>query len=77
MSTTIAAIFEAIVAGLTTLPTAMVEAIKDLFEEFIYVDPSATTKSLSTLSYFLLAFLGCSIGVGLVWLVISLFKRHK
>lgn len=77
MATVITAIFNAIISGLTTIPTAVVDAIKSLFEEFIYEDPDATTKALSDVSYFLLAFLGVSVGMGLVWLCISLFKRKK
>lgn len=77
MATLITTIFNAIISGLTTIPTAVVDAIKSLFQEFVYEDPSAATKTLSDVGYFLLAFLGVSIGMGLVWLVISLFKRKK
>lgn len=76
-SSILTAIFTAITDGLTTVPTAIVGAIKSLFMDFIYVDPAATTKALSDLAIFLLAFTGMSIGVGLVWLCISLFKRKK
>lgn len=74
--TFITSLLEALVAGITGIVTPMIEAIKTGFEEIVYVDPSATTKVVSTIGYFLFAMLGVSIGVGLVWLVISLFKRR-
>lgn len=72
----ITSLLEALVAGITGIVAPMIEAIKTGFEEVVYVDPEATTKVVSTLGYFLFAMLGVSIGVGLVWLVISLFKRR-
>ena len=74
--TFITSLFEALTAGITGIIAPMVEGIKEGFLEVIYVDPSATTPELSAIAYFLFAMLGLSIGVGLVWLVISLFKRR-
>ncbi len=72
----ITTLFRAITEGITGIISPMVEAIKTGFLEVIYVDPSAETRALSEFAYFLFAMLGISIGVGLVWLVISLFKRR-
>lgn len=70
-------LFEAITAGITGIIAPIVEGIKTGFLELIYVDPTATgEKELSAIAYFLFACLGLSIGVGLVWLVMSLFKRR-
>lgn len=69
-------LFEALTAGITGIIAPMVDGIKTGFLEVIYVDPSAETPVLSAIAYFLFAMLGLSVGVGLVWLVISLFKRR-
>lgn len=70
-------VISAITTGISALVSPMVSAIKDGFEAFLYVDPSASTKVLSDVAQFCLLFLGISIGVGLVWLAISIFKRRK
>lgn len=74
----LANLLKAITEGITGIIAPMVEAIKTGFLELIYENPDATgdTKTLSAFAYFLFAMLGISIGVGLVWLVISLFKRR-
>lgn len=70
-------LFKAIVAGITGIVSPIVDAVKTGFLELIYVDPNAEgAKILSSIAYFLFAMLGLSIGVGLVWLVMSLFKRR-
>lgn len=69
-------LFEALTAGITGIMTPIITGIKDGFLEVIYKDPAAESPELSVIAYFLFAMLGLSIGVGLVWLVISLFKRR-
>ena len=69
-------LFNALVEGINGIIAPMVEAIKTAFLELIYVDPEAETPVLSSIAYFLFSMLGLSIGVGLIWLVISLFKRR-
>ena len=76
MAAFITTLFEAITSGITGIIAPIVNGIKTGFMQLIYVDPSAQTLEVSTLAYFLFAMLGLSIGVGLVWLVISLFKRR-
>lgn len=73
----ISALFNAIISGLTEVPIAMVNAIKELFTSFVFDNYGEETQALSFIGYFLMAMLGLAIGVGLVWLVISLFKRRK
>ena len=69
-------LFEAITAGITGIIAPIVEGIKTGFLELIYVDPNVESPVLSAIAYFLFAMLGLSVGVGLVWLVMSLFKRR-
>ena len=69
-------LFQALTEGITGIIAPMVDAIKTGFLELIYVDATAESPQLSAIAYFLFAMLGLSIGVGLVWLVISLFKRR-
>ena len=76
MATFIETLFEAITSGITGIIAPMVDGIKDAFLELVYVDPNAAEKEVSVIAYFLFAMLGLSIGVGLIWLVISLFKRR-
>ena len=76
MATFIETLFEAITSGITGIIGPMVDGIKDAFLELVYVDPTASEKEVSVIAYFLFAMLGLSIGVGLIWLVISLFKRR-
>lgn len=76
MSDFISTLFEAITQGITGIIAPIVDGIKTGFMELIYVDPEAETPVVSTLAYFLFAMLGLSVGVGLVWLVMSLFKRR-
>ena len=75
--TWITSLIEAITTGLTALITPIVSAIHEGFLAFLYVDPDADTKVVSDLAIFLMVFFGVSIGVGLVWLAISLFKRRR
>ena len=75
--TFIGELFEALTEGITGIIKPMIEAIKEGFLNLIYVDASVTNPTLSPIAYFLFAMLGLSVGVGLVWLVISLFKRRK
>ena len=72
----ITSLFQALTAGITGIIAPMVDGIKTGFLEVIYVDPAAEAPELSAIAYFLFAMLGLSVGVGLVWLVISLFKRR-
>lgn len=73
----ITTLIEAITTGITALITPIVTAIHEGFLAFLYVDPEAETRVVSDLAVFLMVFLGVSIGVGLVWLAISLFKRRR
>lgn len=66
----------AITEGITGIIAPIVDGIKTAFLQLIYVDPSAESKTVSAIAYFLFVMLGISVGVGLVWLVISLFKKR-
>lgn len=68
-------LWQAIVDGLTTVPLAMVSAIKELFSAFVF-DGTGETQTISFIGYFLFGVLGLSIGIGLIWLIISIFKRR-
>ena len=76
MADFISTLFEAITQGITGIIAPIVDGIKTAFMELVYVDPDATEPVVSALAYFLFVCLGLSIGVGLVWLVMSLFKRR-
>ena len=76
MADFISTLFEAITEGITGIITPVVDAIKTAFLQLVYVDPEAEAKVVSTLAYFLFAMLGLSVGIGLIWLVMSLFKRR-
>lgn len=76
MADFIGTLFEAITEGITGIIAPVVDAIKTAFLQLVYVDPEAETKVVSTLAYFLFAMLGLSVGIGLIWLVMSLFKRR-
>lgn len=76
MADFITTLFEAITAGITGIIAPIVGGVKDGFLQLIYVDPTAEQKEVSVIAYFLFAMLGLSVGVGLVWLVMSLFKRR-
>lgn len=71
----ITSLFEAITEGITGIISPIVEGIKTGFTTLVS-DTSGETSTISLIGYFLFAMLGLSIGVGLVWLVISLFKRR-
>ena len=74
--TFITTLIEAITTGITALISPIVQAVHEGFQAFLYVDPTSETKVVSDLAIFLMVFFGVSIGVGLVWLAISLFKRR-
>lgn len=74
--TFITTLLGAITSGITGIMSPIIEGIKTGFKTLIYVNPTAETLVVSDLAYFLFAMLGISIGVGLVWLCISLFKRR-
>lgn len=70
-------LIEAITTGITALISPMVNAIHEGFTVMLYGETAGTeNETLTALAYFLFVFLGVSIGVGLVWLAISLFKRR-
>lgn len=71
----ITSLFEAITEGITGIISPIVEGIKVGFTTLVS-DTSGESSTISLIGYFLFAMLGLSIGVGLVWLVISLFKRR-
>lgn len=71
-------LIEAITTGITALITPIVTAVHEGFLAFLYGDTAGTeSQVVSDLAIFLMAFFGVSIGVGLVWLAISLFKRRR
>lgn len=72
----ISTLFEALTEGITGIIAPIIDAVKTGFLQLIYVDPTAEVKEVSAIAYFLFAMLGLSVGVGLVWLVMSLFKRR-
>lgn len=74
-------------SGFTTLITAMgtgitewlqilPNAIKNVFLNLIYVDPTAETKTVSEFAYFIFAFLGVAIVSGVVWFVLHMIKTR-
>lgn len=70
-------LIEAITTGITALIAPVIKAIHSGFETMLYGETVGTdTETLTPLAYFLFVFLGVNIGVGLVWLAISLFKRR-
>ena len=73
----IGSIFENVTEGVTKTIKTIVDAIKSIFLNLIYEDPSAEVKVVSEFAIFLFVLLGISVGVGLVWLVLSLIKRRK
>lgn len=76
--TFITTLIEAITTGITALITPIVTAVHEGFLAFLYGDTAGTeSQVVSDLAIFLMVFFGVSIGVGLVWLAISLFKRRR
>ena len=73
----VSGIFENMTEGVTKTIKTIVDAIKSIFLNLIYEDPAAETKVVSQLAIFLFVMLGVSVGVGLVWLVLSLIKRRR
>ncbi len=71
----ITSLFEAITEGITGIISPIVDGIKTGFTTLVS-DTAGDATTISLIGYFLFAMLGLSIGVGLVWLVISLFKRR-
>ena len=63
--------------GITSIVGVVVNGIKESFLEFVYVDKDSDNLVVSDLAYFLFFMLGFSIAVGLIWLVIFMFKRRE
>lgn len=72
--TFVTTLIEAITTGITALITPIAQGLQEGFMAFLYVDPTAEEKVVSDVAIFLFVMLGVSIGVGLVWLAISLFR---
>ena len=70
--TLITAMSTGITAWLQILP----DAIKSVFLNLIYEDPTATTPVVSQFAYFIFAFLGVAIVSGIVWFVLHLVKTR-
>lgn len=68
-------ILTAITGAFTSFGNSIVGAIKSLFNTFLF--ESGADGALSNIATFMLVFLGISIIVGLVWLVIGLFRRSS
>lgn len=68
----------AITTGLTALVSPMVVALQDGFNAFLYGETAGTESQVVTdIAIFMFALLGMSIGVGLVWLAISIFRGRS
>lgn len=61
-------------SNLTTIVTNSAEALKAAFNELIYVDPDATTKQVSDLMQFVFLMMGVTIGIGILYKVLSLVR---
>lgn len=70
MSELITTIFE----NLTTVVTQSAQALKTCFLNLIYTDPTAQTKTISDLMIFVFTMMGLTIGIGIVYKVLSLVR---
>ena len=61
--------------GFTSIIPAIMGALKDGFEELIYVDPSATTPVISNFAKFGFLMAGLGLGLGLTYFVVNLIRR--
>jgi len=77
MGNFVQSMFQGITSGVTNAVKIIGDGLKTAFMNILYVDPTAETLQLSELSYFLFVIAGLSIGVGLVWLIVSLVKRRR
>lgn len=71
-------LISAITTGITGLVSPMVLALQDGFNAFLYGDTAGTENQVVTdIAIFMFTLLGLSIGVGLVWLAISIFRGRS
>ena len=57
-----------------TIVTNSATALKDCFANLVWDDPTATTKKLSDLIQFVFLMMGITIGIGIVYKVLSLVR---
>lgn len=76
--TFVTSLIEAITTGITALISPMVVGLQDGFNAFLYGETAGTENQVvSDLAIFMFVMLGVSIGVGLVWLAISIFRGRS
>ena len=61
--------------GFTEIIPAIMGALKDGFQEIIYVDPSASTKVVSDFAKFGFLIAGLGLGLGLTYFTVNLIRR--
>lgn len=67
-------LIEAIFSNLTTVVTQSATALKTCFLNLIYDDPTSQTKSVSDLMLFVFTMMGLTIGIGIVYKILSLVR---
>lgn len=70
----ISKIIEVFTGGFTEMISKSVEAIKNGFANFLWVDPNAEVLELSTLAEWSLVFLGIGASIGLVKLIMHIVR---
>ena len=71
-------LISAITTGITGLVSPMVLAVEEGFNAFLYGETAGTeTQVVTDIAIFMFVLLGLSIGVGLVWLAISIFRGRS
>lgn len=71
-------LIEAMGSGITQWLEILPNAIKNVFLNLIYVDPTPETGNpvVSEFAYFIFAFLGVAIVSGVVWFVLHMVKSR-
>ena len=72
--TFVTSLIQAITTGITGLITPIVQGLQEGFTAFLYTTNAENEQVVSDLAIFMFTMLGLSIGVGLVWLCISIFR---
>lgn len=70
MSDFISSIF----ANFSAVITGSAQGLKDAFLNIFWADPSATNKSVSDLMLFVATMMGLTIGIGILYKVLSLVR---
>ena len=67
-------IIETFTGGFTDMLSASINAIKDGFANFLWEDPAASEKVLSSVAQYTLIFVGIGAAIGLAKLVMHLVR---